>query len=437
MGFDTAVFYDIENLIGGYRNPEMLEALSLKKIHKQFESLDIGNIAVQRAYANWSTPSLNVLKDDIVELGINPVQMFGFGRGHDKNASDIQLVIDAMDIACNRPFIKHFIIVSGDGGFSALARQLHEYGKSVTGCAYHHVTNKVLESVCDNFFLIEDNRTKPIKTDAEIKQYGFTDSVLISYAKTHDRLINPDREQFISEGLKLIEFIAEHRDTATVLNSRGLSISILIQAIKYRLGEIDYPSIGFERQLDFVNYITTKSKCRLVVKPPSDYRLVYNKVKLKSYVNLDPVDEFSQVKLNPHTLANYTKILAEDGAPFIKLPKLVVLHDMVTYMLSHPEKFHDVLFENMSNYLKYALDYENRDIRNGLSSLLATVAITQDDASIDFKQRRFTFQAEDTETAMDYLQNTIHEKLTRSLGSVDDTILGKLLSMDIKYNRIS
>jgi hypothetical protein len=96
MKFNTAVFYDIENLIGGYSltNVELLNHLSLKLIAEQIKQSGIGEIAIHRAYADWSLPRLSQLKQDIVELGITPVHIFGFGRGITRNASDIHLAID-------------------------------------------------------------------------------------------------------------------------------------------------------------------------------------------------------------------------------------------------------------------------------------------------------------------------------------------------------
>ncbi|MHB9141950.1 MAG: NYN domain-containing protein, partial [Paludibacter sp.] len=67
MKFNTAIFYDIENLIGGYSlsNAELLSNLSLKHIAEQIKHDEIGNIAIQRAYADWSVPRLNQLKTDM------------------------------------------------------------------------------------------------------------------------------------------------------------------------------------------------------------------------------------------------------------------------------------------------------------------------------------------------------------------------------------
>jgi len=62
MGFNTAVFYDIENLLRGYAfSQQMLANLSLGEILEAVRRTGkIEQIAVQRAYANWSDPRLAI-----------------------------------------------------------------------------------------------------------------------------------------------------------------------------------------------------------------------------------------------------------------------------------------------------------------------------------------------------------------------------------------
>src|SRR6185436_11946517 len=74
---------------------------------------------------------------------------FGFDRGEKKNAADIELVIDAIDLAYTRPALTTFVIVSGDGGFSSLVKKLHELGKSALVCAYPDRISPALRAVCD------------------------------------------------------------------------------------------------------------------------------------------------------------------------------------------------------------------------------------------------------------------------------------------------
>lgn len=156
--YNAAIFYDIENLTRGYKFSEKLIAdLSLREIVGMVKDTGkVGRIAIQRAYANWSDSRLRGMRREIVELGIDPIQLFGFGHGPHKNAADIQLVIDVMEVVHTRPSIEVFIIVSGDGAFASLAKKLHEHGKVVIGCAYEAQTNRVLESVCDAFVRLRD-----------------------------------------------------------------------------------------------------------------------------------------------------------------------------------------------------------------------------------------------------------------------------------------
>ncbi|MEJ2669211.1 MAG: NYN domain-containing protein, partial [Gammaproteobacteria bacterium] len=158
MTFNTVILYDIENLLKGYNfSQQMAAKLSLEEIVSAIKQTErLGQIAVQRAYANWSDPRLAIMRGEINELGIDPIQVFGFSRDQKKNAADIQLAIDAIDLAHVRPAIQVFVIVSGDGGFASLAKKLHEYGKTVIGCAYQRATNKIFQAVCDDFVWISD-----------------------------------------------------------------------------------------------------------------------------------------------------------------------------------------------------------------------------------------------------------------------------------------
>ncbi|MFB2894177.1 NYN domain-containing protein [Aerosakkonemataceae cyanobacterium BLCC-F50] len=136
MRFNTAIFYDIENLLKGYSfSQQMIANLSLEEILESIRKTEkIGQIAVQRAYANWSDSRLSIMRGEINELGIDPIQVFGFSREHKKNAADIQLAIDAIDLAHVRPSLEIF------------------------------TTNKTFQAVCDDFIWITD-------PDEEDRQY--------------------------------------------------------------------------------------------------------------------------------------------------------------------------------------------------------------------------------------------------------------------------
>jgi uncharacterized LabA/DUF88 family protein len=155
--FNTAIFYDIENLTMGRSNPNL--NFSLKQIQTNLDNTILVNkIAIQCAYADWSDSRLRLLKNEIQELGIEAIQIFDYS--HKRNAADMQLAIDVMELAQSRPTLQVFVIVSGDGAFAALAKKLHEYGKTVIGCAYEGQINRVLKSVCDRFIPIPAPQVK-------------------------------------------------------------------------------------------------------------------------------------------------------------------------------------------------------------------------------------------------------------------------------------
>lgn len=153
MKFNTAIFYDVENLIKGYDfSSHSTSKISLEKILDDIRTLEaVEYIAVQRAYANWSDPRIGFLRQEINFLGIEPVQVFGLSLSPTKNAADLQMAVDIIEMIHLRPALEVYVIVSGDGGFVPVARKLHEYGKWVIGCAYARAANRVFQSVCNVF----------------------------------------------------------------------------------------------------------------------------------------------------------------------------------------------------------------------------------------------------------------------------------------------
>ncbi|MCC5656279.1 NYN domain-containing protein [Nostoc sp. XA010] len=187
--FNTAIFYDIENLTMGRNNPNL--KFSLKDIQTNLENTTLVNkIAIQCAYADWSDFRLRPLKNEIQELGIEAIQIFDYS--HKRNAADMQLAIDIMELAQSRPTLQVFVIVSGDGAFAALAKKLHEYGKTVIGCAYEGQINRILKSVCDCFIPIPDPQGKieDIPINEVTRESFLNDTILVVTNKVLQDLKN-------------------------------------------------------------------------------------------------------------------------------------------------------------------------------------------------------------------------------------------------------
>lgn len=111
-----------------------------------------GEPALRRVYGDWSSASLSNWKKVVVELGMVANQETANTKG--KNASDIGLVIDAMDILHTGRF-DGFVLVSSDSDFTALANRLREDGVEVIGIGESKAPVS-LRNVCNRFILIEN-----------------------------------------------------------------------------------------------------------------------------------------------------------------------------------------------------------------------------------------------------------------------------------------
>ncbi len=108
-------------------------------------------------YGDWSSSRLNQWTREVRELGLTAHQETANTTG--KNASDIGLVIDAMDILHTGRF-DGFVLVSSDSDFTALANRIREQGLSVIGIGEAKAPES-LRSVCNRFVLIENIIEEP------------------------------------------------------------------------------------------------------------------------------------------------------------------------------------------------------------------------------------------------------------------------------------
>jgi len=111
-----------------------------------------GEPAVRRVYGDWSSSALTQWKETARTLGLVMHQQSANTKG--KNASDIGLVIDAMDIL-HQGKVDGFVLVSSDSDFTRLASRIREDGKQVIGVG-EAKTPESLRKVCNRFLLIEN-----------------------------------------------------------------------------------------------------------------------------------------------------------------------------------------------------------------------------------------------------------------------------------------
>jgi uncharacterized protein (TIGR00288 family) len=140
-----ALFVDFENLAIGAR--DRFQAIDMGVVMDALS--ERGRVIVRRAYADWNLFSEhreNLLAQRIEMIEVP--QRTGMVR---KNAADIKLAVDAVELSWQRDFITVFVIASGDSDFTPLVLKLRELNKRVIGVGVEGSTSDLLPGACDEF----------------------------------------------------------------------------------------------------------------------------------------------------------------------------------------------------------------------------------------------------------------------------------------------
>lgn len=116
------------------------------------EIAGLGEASVRRIYGDWSATRLNKWAEKVAMLGLVADQQFANTKG--KNASDIGLVIAAMDFLHSGLF-DGFVLVSSDSDFTRLAARVREQGLDVYGIG-EKKTPEAFRMACKRFIYVEN-----------------------------------------------------------------------------------------------------------------------------------------------------------------------------------------------------------------------------------------------------------------------------------------
>lgn len=151
-----ALFIDADNISAKF-GKQIFDALEKR-----------GEIFIRRIYGNWEKFSLHGWNDCILNFSLRPVQQTDFATG--KNATDMSLTIDAMDVLHDGK-AEVFALVSNDSDFTPLAIRLREGGMNVIGLGSAQVSNS-FRAACSEFIdLAAQAEVQPVQsTPAVVKK---------------------------------------------------------------------------------------------------------------------------------------------------------------------------------------------------------------------------------------------------------------------------
>lgn len=112
---------------------------------------ELGQVNIRRAYGNWRKQALKGWVDLLHKYGIEPQQQFDLTRG--KNATDMKVVVDAMDMLYSGR-VDGFGIMSSDSDFMPLAMRLRQDGLPVYGFGSGK-TPEAFKAACTRFIDVD------------------------------------------------------------------------------------------------------------------------------------------------------------------------------------------------------------------------------------------------------------------------------------------
>ncbi len=142
MASHFALFADLENC--GGKKSMLMDVIERVKIR--------GDILIGKVYGY--TDAHSDLKETLLSNTFAVVPSLRYGRSQ-KNSMDIQLVIDALDVAYTNPLIDSFCIVSGDSDYVPLVGKLKSMGKFVLGISRSEVASNTFMNACSEFQFLE------------------------------------------------------------------------------------------------------------------------------------------------------------------------------------------------------------------------------------------------------------------------------------------
>ncbi len=186
------------------------------------EAAKYGEVTIRKAYGNWKSPNLKAWEEILHEYSIQPIQQFDLTKG--KNASDIALVIDAMDVMYTRN-IDVMCFVTSDCDFSPLVTRAVAEGKIVLGFG-ERKTPSAFSSACSKFLYLDEEKSDN-KKDAKPQNLK-ADTKLINLLRKAIEAAEDD------DGWAALGPVGQHISNTTSFDSRNYghkNLSSLLMAI--------------------------------------------------------------------------------------------------------------------------------------------------------------------------------------------------------------
>ena len=201
-----------------------------------------GRIVVRRAYGNWRKDSLRRWEHELKRLAIRAVQQFDYTKG--KNATDMALVIDTMDLLMKGTY-DSFVIVASDSDYTPLAIRLQESGAMVFGVG-EKKTPEAFRNACDEFIYLEN---------LEVEEAVEVAPDNMGLAKANDRKARLD-------GLSQVHFMLKQGVENYGDDDGWTDTSVVTQWMKRAKPDFDPRNYGYRKMIELLEAFPKKYEVR-------------------------------------------------------------------------------------------------------------------------------------------------------------------------------
>lgn len=172
---NIAMFIDCDNV-------------SSKYIESIFDDLSqYGTVNIRRAYGDWKDKKLHGWENILQDYNIKPIQQFAYTKG--KNATDIAIIIDIMDILYTKD-LEAVVLITSDSDFTPIVTRILSDGLTVYGYG-EAKTPMAFVNACSQFIYVEklnvllnDKTVEDIATNN--KHHAVTEAVTKYVGKNYD-----------------------------------------------------------------------------------------------------------------------------------------------------------------------------------------------------------------------------------------------------------
>ena len=185
-----AVFVDLENC--GAKVTTLSSILEKVKMR--------GDILLGRVYGY--TDRFSDLKEILLSNTFQVVPSIRYGIAQ-KNNADIQLVVDALEVAYTNPLIDSFCIVSGDSDYMPLVGRLKSMGKFVLGISRSEAASNIFINACNEFQFLESmgGRTTAKTGKTRTQKQGAVSDEMMDLSELNKQIVNICEEQSDTDGM--------------------------------------------------------------------------------------------------------------------------------------------------------------------------------------------------------------------------------------------